>query len=81
MKKKVIILLAVVVCIAVVVAATVTGQDAGFLAKKLPQSIMFETAGLDGELNAGDIISGCYLSGTINGQIVHVVSVVGGQPA
>ena len=42
---------------------------------------MFETAGLDGELNAGDIISGCYLSGTINGQIVHVVSVVGGQPA
>lgn len=56
--------------------ATVTGQDTGFLAKKLPQSIMFDTAGLEEELNAGDMISGCYLSGTIYGQSVRVVSVV-----
>ena len=55
--------------------ATVTEQDAGFLAKKLPESIMFETADLDEELNAGDKISGCYLSGTIDGQTVRVVSV------
>ena len=55
--------------------AAVTGQDTGFFAKKLPQSIMFETAGLDEELKAGDTISGCYLSGTINGQTVRVVSV------
>ena len=55
--------------------AAVTEQDTGFLAKKLPESIMFETAGLDEELNAGDIISGCYLSGTIDGQTVRVVSV------
>ena len=56
--------------------ATVTEQGAGFLAKKLPESIMFETADLDEELNAGDKISGCYLSGTIDGQTVRVVSVV-----
>ena len=55
--------------------ATVTEQDAGFLAKKLPESIMFETADLDEELQAGDKISGCYLSGTIDGQTVRVVSV------
>ena len=55
--------------------ATVTEQDAGFLAKKLPESIMFETADLDEELQAGDKISACYLSGTIDGQIVRVVSV------
>ena len=55
--------------------ATVTEQDAGFLAKKLPESIMFETADLDEELQAGDKISGCYLSGTIDGQTVGVVSV------
>lgn len=54
---------------------TVTEQDAGFLAKKLPESIMFETADLDEELQAGDKISGCYLSGTIDGQNVRVVSV------
>ena len=55
--------------------ATVTEQDAGFLAKKLPESIMFETVDLDKELQAGDKISGCYLSGTIDGQTVRVVSV------
>ena len=55
--------------------ATVTEQDAGFLAKKLPESIMFETADLDEELQAGDKISGCYLSGTIDCQTVRVVSV------
>ena len=55
--------------------ATVTEQDAGFLAKKLPKSIMFETADLDVELQAGDKISGCYLRGTIDGQTVRVVSV------
>ena len=55
--------------------ATVTEQDAGFLAKKLPESIMFETADLDEELQAGDKISACYLSGTIDGQTVRVVSV------
>ena len=55
--------------------ATVTEQDAGFLAKKLPESIMFETVDLDEELQAGDKISGCYLSGTIDGQTVRVVSV------
>ena len=56
--------------------ATVIEQDTGFLTKKLPESIMFETADLDEELNAGDKISGCYLSGTIDGQTVRVVSVV-----
>ena len=55
--------------------ATVTEQDAGFLAKKLPESIMFETVDLDEELQAGDKISGCYLRGTIDGQTVRVVSV------
>ena len=55
--------------------ATVTEQDAGFLAKKLPESIMFETADLDEELQAGDKISACYMSGTIDGQTVRVVSV------
>ena len=55
--------------------ATVIEQDTGFLTKKLPESIMFETADLE-ELNAGDKIRGCYLSGTIDGQTVRVVSVV-----
>ena len=36
--------------------ATVIEQDTGFLTKKLPESIMFETADLDKELNAGDKI-------------------------
>ena len=56
--------------------ATVTEQDTSFLAKKLPENIMFEIADLDEELNAGDKISGCYLSGSIDGQTVRVVSVV-----
>ena len=56
--------------------ATVTEQDTGFHTKKLPESIMFETADLDKELNAGDKISGCYLRGSIDGQTVRVVSVV-----
>ena len=55
--------------------ATVTEQDAGFLSKKLPESIMFETADLGEELQAGDKISACYMSGTIDGQTVRVVSV------
>ena len=55
--------------------ATVTEQDTGFLSKKLPESIMFETADLDEELQAGDKISACYMSGTIDGQTVRVVSV------
>ena len=54
--------------------ATVIDQHGGFLTKKLPESIMFETADLE-ELNAGDKIRGCYLSGTIDGQTVRVVSV------
>ena len=56
--------------------ATVIEQDTGFLTKKLPENIMFEIADLDEELNAGDKISGCYLSGSIDGQTVRVVSVV-----
>ena len=56
--------------------ATVTEQDTSFLAKKLPENIMFEIADLDEELNAGDKISGCYLSDSIDGQTVRVVSVV-----
>ena len=55
--------------------ATVIEQDTGFLTKKLPESIMFETADLDEELKAGDKISACYMSGTIDGQTVRVVSV------
>ena len=55
--------------------ATVIEQDAGFLAKKLPESIMFETVDMDKELQEGDKISACYLSGTIEGQMVRVVSV------
>ena len=54
--------------------ATVTDDDTGFGAKKLPESIMFEVADLE-ELQAGDIIRGCYMRGTINGQFVRVVSV------
>ena len=56
--------------------ATVTKQDTSFLAKKLPENIMFEIADLGEELNAGNKISGCYLSGSIDGQTVRVVSVV-----
>lgn len=56
--------------------ATVTEQSAGFFSKKLPESIMFNTADLDVELKAGDEIGGCYLRGTIDGQTVRVVSVV-----
>ena len=56
--------------------ATVIEHDTGFLTKKLPESIMFETADLDEVLNAGDKISGCYLRGSIDGQTVRVVSVV-----
>ncbi len=56
--------------------ATVTEDDAGFGAKKLPESIMFETVDLDTELQAGDKISGCYLRSTIDGQTARVVSVV-----
>ena len=55
--------------------ATVTEQDAGFPAKKLPESIMFETADLGEDLQAGDKISAIYLNGTIDGQTVRVVSV------
>lgn len=55
--------------------ATVTEQNAGLFSKKLPESIMFETADLDEELQAGDTIYGNYLSGTIDGQTVRVVSV------
>lgn len=55
--------------------ATVTEQDAGFLSKKLPKSITFDTADLDEELQAGDKISACYMSGTIDGHTVRVVSV------
>lgn len=56
--------------------ATVTEQDTGLLSKKLPGSIMFDTSILNEELKAGDKISGCYLSGTISGQHVRVVSVI-----
>ena len=55
--------------------ATVTEQNAVFLSKKLPESIMFEIADLDEELQAGDKIRACYMSGTIDGQAVRVVSV------
>ena len=62
--------------------ATVTDQDAGFFSKKLPESIMFNTSDLDVELKAGDKIQGCYLSGTISGDSVRVVSVtIKGQNA
>ena len=54
--------------------AMVTDDDTGFGAKKLPESIMFEVADLE-ELQDGDIIRGCYMRGTINGQFVRVVSV------
>ena len=50
-------------------------QDAGFLAPKLPGNIEFNTSDLDVKLQAGDEISGCYLSGTINGSSVRVVDV------
>lgn len=56
--------------------ATVNKQDAGFLAPKLPGNIEFNTSDLDVTLQAGDEISGCYLSGTINGSSVRVVDVI-----
>lgn len=55
--------------------ATVTEQNTELFSKKLPEGIMFNTADLDEELKAGDRIYGNYLSGTINGQTVRVVSV------
>ena len=55
--------------------ATVTEQSAGLLSKKLPEKIMFSTADLDVELKPGDVISACYLRGTIEGNTVRVVSV------
>lgn len=55
--------------------ATVTEQSASFLSKKLPDKIMFSTIDLDVELMPGDVISACYLSGTIEGNTVRVVSV------
>ena len=55
--------------------ATINKQDAGFLAPKLPGNIEFNTSDLDVKLQAGDEISGCYLSGTINGSSVRVVDV------
>ena len=55
--------------------ATVNKQDAGFLAPKLPGNIEFNTSDLNVTLQAGDEISGCYLSGTINGSSVRVVDV------
>ena len=59
--------------------ATVTEDNAGFGVKKLPESIMFSITDLDEELQVGDTIYGNYLSGTIDGQNVRVVSVfVGG---
>jgi len=54
--------------------ATVTEQYA-VLSKKLPENIIFNTNELGEELNAGDKIYGNYLSGTINGQTVRVVSI------
>ena len=56
--------------------ATVTDQNAGLFSEKLPESIMFNTSDLDVELKAGDEIHGCYLSGTISGDSVRVVSIV-----
>ena len=53
--------------------ATVTADDAGFGAPKLPKEIEFVIDDL-GELNAGDEIHGCYLRGTIDGRLVRVVS-------
>lgn len=55
--------------------ATVTEQYA-VLSKKLPENIIFNTNELDEKLKAGDKIYGNYLSGTIDGQTVHVVCVV-----
>ncbi len=57
--------------------ATVTDDEAGFLAKKLPETIMFSLADLsETEVSAGDEIYGNYLSGTISGQTVEVVNFV-----
>lgn len=51
-------------------------EEHGYLGiGKLPGNIMFSTACLDEELEAGDKISGSYLRGTIEGQTVRVVSV------
>ena len=55
--------------------ATINKQDAGFLAPKLPGNIEFNTSDMDVKLQADDEISGCYLSGTINGSSVRVVDV------
>lgn len=55
--------------------ATVTDDDAGFGAKKLPEHITFCVSDLDEELEPNDTIYGCYLRGTIDGQTVRVVSV------
>lgn len=56
--------------------ATINKQATGFLAPKLPGNIEFDTSDLDVTLQAGDEISGCYLSGTIKGSSVRVVDVI-----
>ena len=54
--------------------ATVTDDDAGFGARKLPNQIEFSIDGLD-EMNIGDEIYGNYIRGTIKGNSVFVACV------
>lgn len=54
--------------------ATVTEEHAGFLSRRLPEHIMFELDEPEWDVQAGDHISACYLTGTIDGQTVRVVS-------
>lgn len=56
--------------------ATVTEDHSGLFATKLPGNIMFPVEELDMDLRANDVMYGCYLNGTIDGQSVRVVSAV-----
>ena len=54
--------------------ATVTDDNAGFGARKLPNQIEFSIDGLD-EMNVGDEIYGNYIRGTIKGNFVFVACI------
>ncbi len=59
------------------VTADVVEDDTPFLSRKLPDEIIFDASysGIS-DLRAGDYISATYLSGTIDGNAVKVVSIV-----
>jgi hypothetical protein len=56
------------------VYATVDEQGFVPFAEGLPEQIVFDTGLLDTQLKPGDFFRGSYISGSVNGQRVRVVS-------